>query len=81
MAALDLLGHRWSLRVLWELRSGPVGARALLARCLECAGAVLQTASLKTPVVSPHERHAFVDTNVTGRGNLLEVQGIARVSC
>lgn len=31
MAALDLLGRRWSLRVLWELRDGPIGARALLA--------------------------------------------------
>jgi DNA-binding HxlR family transcriptional regulator len=32
MAALDLLGRRWALRLLWELRDGPVGARALLAR-------------------------------------------------
>jgi DNA-binding HxlR family transcriptional regulator len=33
MAALDLLGRRWSLRVLWELRDGPVGARDLRYRC------------------------------------------------
>jgi DNA-binding HxlR family transcriptional regulator len=33
MAAFDLLGRRWSLRVLWELRDGPVGARALRDRC------------------------------------------------
>jgi DNA-binding HxlR family transcriptional regulator len=33
MAALDLLGHRWALRVLWELQAGPLGARPLLARC------------------------------------------------
>jgi DNA-binding HxlR family transcriptional regulator len=33
MAALDLLGRRWMLRVLWELRDGPVGARALRERC------------------------------------------------
>jgi len=33
MAALDLLGRRWTLRVLWELRHGPVGARALRERC------------------------------------------------
>ncbi len=32
MAALDLLGRRWALRLLWELRDGPVGARSLLAR-------------------------------------------------
>jgi DNA-binding HxlR family transcriptional regulator len=33
MAAMDLLGRRWSLRILWELRDGPVGARALRDRC------------------------------------------------
>jgi DNA-binding HxlR family transcriptional regulator len=33
MAALDLFGRRWSLRVLWELRDGPVGPRALRDRC------------------------------------------------
>lgn len=33
MAALDLLGRRWSLRVLWELRDGPLGARTLRDRC------------------------------------------------
>jgi DNA-binding HxlR family transcriptional regulator len=33
MAALDLLGRRWSLRMLWELRDGPLGARALRQRC------------------------------------------------
>ena len=32
MAALDLLGRRWALRILWELRVGPIGARSLLAR-------------------------------------------------
>jgi DNA-binding HxlR family transcriptional regulator len=41
MAALDLLGRRWSLRVLWELRSGPVGARALLDRCDGLSSSVL----------------------------------------
>lgn len=33
MAALDLLGRRWSLRIVWELRDGAVGARALRERC------------------------------------------------
>jgi DNA-binding HxlR family transcriptional regulator len=41
MAALDLLGRRWSLRVLWELRDGPVGARALRSRCDEMSPSVL----------------------------------------
>jgi len=33
MAALDLLGRRWTLRVLWELRDGALTFRALRARC------------------------------------------------
>ena len=41
MAAMDLLGRRWALRVLWELRSGPVGARALKERCDGMSSSVL----------------------------------------
>jgi DNA-binding HxlR family transcriptional regulator len=41
MAAMDLLGRRWTLRVLWELRAGPVGARALLAVCDGLSSSVL----------------------------------------
>lgn len=41
MAAMDLLGRRWSLRVLWELRAGPVGARALIASCDGLSSSVL----------------------------------------
>jgi DNA-binding HxlR family transcriptional regulator len=41
MAAMDLLGRRWTLRVLWELRAGPVGARALLATCEGLSSSVL----------------------------------------
>jgi DNA-binding HxlR family transcriptional regulator len=41
MAAMDLLGRRWTLRVLWELRAGPVGARALLAACAGLSSSVL----------------------------------------
>ena len=41
MAALDLLGRRWALRVLWELRNGPVGARRLLERCGRLSSSVL----------------------------------------
>lgn len=41
MAALDLLGRRWALRILWELRDGPVGARALRERCDGMSSSVL----------------------------------------
>ena len=33
MALLDLLGRRWALRLIWELREGPLVFRALQARC------------------------------------------------
>ena len=41
MAAMDLLGRRWALRILWELRDGPLGARALRARCDRMSSSVL----------------------------------------
>lgn len=31
MALLDLLGRRWALRVIWELRDGPLPFRPLQA--------------------------------------------------
>lgn len=41
MAALDLLGRRWALRLLWELRDGPLGARALRACSDDMSSSVL----------------------------------------
>ena len=41
MAAMDILGRRWALRILWELRDGPIGARALRARCDGMSSSVL----------------------------------------
>ncbi len=41
MAALDLLGRRWALRLLWELRDGPLGARALRSRSDNMSSSVL----------------------------------------
>ena len=38
---MDLLGRRWALRILWELRDGPLGARALLSRCDGMSSSVL----------------------------------------
>jgi DNA-binding HxlR family transcriptional regulator len=42
MALLDLLGRRWALRVLWELRDGdPLTFRELQARCGDISSSVL----------------------------------------
>lgn len=42
MALLDLLGRRWALRILWELREGPLTSRTLRAACDEASPSVLQ---------------------------------------
>jgi len=41
MAALDLLGRRWVLRILWELRGEPLGFRALQQACDGMSSSVL----------------------------------------
>jgi len=42
MVLLDLLGRRWSLRILWELRHQTLSSRALRAACDEASPTVLQ---------------------------------------
>ncbi len=41
MALLDLLGRRWTLRVLWELRDQTLSFRSLQARCDAMSPSVL----------------------------------------
>jgi DNA-binding HxlR family transcriptional regulator len=41
MALLDLLGRRWALRVIWELRDGPLSFRQLQARAGAISSSVL----------------------------------------
>ena len=41
MALLDLLGRRWALRVIWELRGGPLVFRLLQERCEGMSSSVL----------------------------------------
>ena len=42
MALLDLLGRRWSLRIVWELREGALTSRALRAACDDASPTVMQ---------------------------------------
>ncbi len=42
MALLDLLGRRWSLRIIWELRQGSLTSRGLRTACDEASPTVLQ---------------------------------------
>lgn len=41
MALLDLLGRRWALRAIWELRAGPLLFRELQERCDGMSSSVL----------------------------------------
>ena len=42
MALLDLLGRRWTLRIVWELRDGPLTSRALRTACDDASPTVMQ---------------------------------------
>ena len=64
MAALDLLGRRWALRVLWELRDGALGFRELRERCDGMSSSVLsdrlaELAAAGLVAKDKDERHAL----------------------
>ncbi|WP_020399414.1 winged helix-turn-helix transcriptional regulator [Kordiimonas gwangyangensis] len=66
MAALDLLGRRWTLRIIWELRDGAVGFRDLQARCENMSPSVLSTrlgelATAKVVAADDDRRWALTD--------------------
>jgi DNA-binding HxlR family transcriptional regulator len=42
MALLDLMGRRWTLRIVWELRNGPMTSRELRTACDEASPTVMQ---------------------------------------
>ncbi len=42
MILLDLIGRRWTLRIIWELREGPLTSRVLRERCDDISPTVLQ---------------------------------------
>src|SRR2546429_6059406 len=42
MALLDLLGRRWTLRIVWELRDGRLTSRALRTACDDASPTVVQ---------------------------------------
>lgn len=68
MAALDLLGRRWALRVLWELRSGPVGARLLLGRCEGLSSSVLYDRIRELVATGLIEKNQHGEYQLTGLG-------------
>ena len=62
MAALDLLGRRWALRVLWELRHDTLSFRALQASCDAMSPSVLnqRLAELReTALIHAESEHGY----------------------
>lgn len=65
MAALDLFGRRWTLRVVWELHDGAVGFRALRHRCDDMSSSVLRqrlTELVEARLVEQTEEGAYALT-------------------
>lgn len=64
MALLDLLGRRWAMRVIWELRLGPMTFRELQARCGGISSSVLaqRLAELR-------------EAGIAGEANVLTAEG------
>ena len=66
MALLDLLGRRWTLRLLWELRDGTLGFRAIQSRCDGMSPSVLSqrlAELLEAGIVAQDEAQAYALTS------------------
>jgi DNA-binding HxlR family transcriptional regulator len=61
MALLDLLGRRWTLRILWELRRGPLTFAELQERCDAMSPSVLnqRLGELRDSRIAAHERGGY----------------------
>lgn len=69
MATLDLLGRRWILRMLWELRTGPLGFRAMQAFCDQMSPSTLsqRLSLLQTTGLISHTEEGTYALTATGQ--------------
>ena len=82
MAALDLFGRRWNLRIIWELQHGPVGFRALQQRCDDMSSSVLRqrlTELLDAHLVTQQQDTTYALTEL-GRGASQALRPLVRWS-
>jgi len=68
MALLDLLGRRWMLRILWELREESLGFRALQARCGKMSPSVLSQRLKDLDTAGIVQQDARADYRLTAPG-------------
>jgi DNA-binding HxlR family transcriptional regulator len=61
MALLDLLGRRWTLRIIWELRADTLTFRALQKRCGATSSSVLneRLAELRAAGIAEAAPHGY----------------------
>ena len=72
MALLDLLGRRWSLRIIWELRDDrSMTSRALRTACDDASPTILQTRLTELREAGLVELVAGDGYRLTGLGNEL----------
>ena len=71
MALFDLLGRRWTLRVLWELRDGGMTFRQLQARCEAMSSSVLNQRLRELREAGVVEVHAQEGYKLTAEGEAL----------
>ena len=70
MALLDLLGRRWVLRIVWELREGPLTFRELQLRCGSMSSSVLNQRLTELRLAGATE-HAASGYRLTAEGRRL----------
>jgi DNA-binding HxlR family transcriptional regulator len=70
MALLDLLGRRWTLRIIWELREQALSFRELQDRCGSISSSVLnqRLAELRAAGALERAREGY---RLTGEGRRL----------
>jgi DNA-binding HxlR family transcriptional regulator len=68
---LDISGRRWSLRVAWELRQGPLNFRALRDACGGISPGVLQSRLHEWRSVAVVEKIPRLGYRLTARGEQL----------
>jgi DNA-binding HxlR family transcriptional regulator len=71
MALLDLLGRRWTLRILWEMREERVGFRALQDRCDGMSPSVLSQRLMELQQAGIVQQNEEADYTLTQDGMLL----------
>lgn len=71
MALLDLLGRRWTLRIIWELRDGPLTSRALREACDDASPTVINERLAELREAGLVEKRDAGGDQLTGAGREL----------